>query len=90
LNIPKISKPTSVFIVIGDCFLSFAIANLGVNYDRMELGALFPILINPIISVAAFMLFIFIDWGFPEIRFWSFAITLIFILAWGIYIRSGI
>ena len=87
MTLPKLTKPASIGIILGSGLIAWTIANIGLDYDRMELGALLPLFVPPIITAGAFILFLVLDWAFPKIRFLLVLILVIIILWNSIQIR---
>ena len=74
-------------ILIISGITSWLIANVGINYDTMELGALLPIFIPPVITAISLVLFLLLDWIFPKIRFWLILLLVLSNLFFSIDIR---
>ena len=70
-----ISRPWALFIIGMAAVISYMAANIGVDLDRLELGALFNMFGPPILGVAALVLFFVIDCVFPQARL---GITIVF------------
>ena len=70
-----ISRPLALFIIVMSAVFSYMAANIGVDLDRLELGALFNMFGPPILGVAALVLFFVIDCVFPQARL---GITIVF------------
>jgi len=83
----KLSKLRAVGLVILSGFVSWIIANIGINYDRMELGALAPTVVLPVLIAVACLLFIILDWIFSRFRIWILMVTIVAILFLGIQMR---
>jgi hypothetical protein len=83
----KLSKLSAVIIILLAGIVSWIIANAGVDYDRMELGALAPVIILPIQIAFFCVLFLIIDWlsGISRIRIMLTIVVIILIL--GIQLR---
>jgi hypothetical protein len=87
LEKPKISKATSIFVLLGTIVSSWLIANIGVNYDRMELGALANAFIPPMLGVSSIIIFLLVDWIAPKTRLVTTVILTIINIAIAIDIR---
>jgi hypothetical protein len=83
-----ISRQWALFIIIMAAILSYMAANIGVDLDKLELGALFNMFGPPIMGVAALVLFFVIDWVFPQARLGiTIAIAFLLVIA-GFMIRA--
>jgi hypothetical protein len=87
LNFSKISKFGSISAIILSVIISWLIANVAVNYNRIELSALINFLFPQIIGGATLIVFLLIDWGFPKARFWTKIIFVVINIIIGVQIR---
>lgn len=70
-------KINAVLIVAASVVVACLIANIGVDYNRMELGALVNLFGPPIVGVISILVFALLNWAFPKVRV---ATTVIFCL----------
>lgn len=83
----NISKPISISAIIISVIISWLIANVAVNYDTMELGALINFLFPQILGAATLIVFLLIDWAFPPARLLRTIILVLINIIIGIQIR---
>lgn len=77
-------KSNAILITIVSAMASWLIANIGVDYDRIELGALMNMFVPVTIGAISVVLFALLDWALPRGRI---AMTIIFCV---INLLSGI
>jgi hypothetical protein len=84
----SLTKISSILLIIGATLISWVIANTGINYDRMELGALANIFIPLVAGALILILFLLVDWIVPEARNWATIFFVAAIIICGLAIRS--
>ena len=83
----KLSKEVAVAIVSITGIVSFCIGNIGLDHDKMGLGALANFIVLPILLSTALVIFILIDWALPKYRF-GVLIGVVLLMIWlGIQLR---
>jgi hypothetical protein len=68
LTNPVLTKSGSITAILISVVISWLIANVAVDHDRMELGAMLVLGVPPIIGTVSLLLFLLIDWGLPQTR----------------------
>ena len=83
----KVSKITAITIALITEIISFCIGNIGLDYDKMELGALANMIVLPILLATTLLLFALIDWAKPKYRLGLLVGTILVMLWLGIQLR---
>ena len=83
-----ISQPLALFIIIFAAILSHLAANVGIDLDKLELGALFNAFGPAALGVVAVVVFLLIDWIFPRARLVLTIVIAILLIMAGFMIRA--
>lgn len=81
-------KNTSLMIIAGAVAASWIIANVGIDHDRLELGAMINAFGPVIIGGITLIVFALVDWAIPKARLWTTIIFVLVNLYFGIDIRA--
>jgi hypothetical protein len=82
-----ISKTYGFALILTSFLIAWFIANVGVNYDRMELGALANLFVPPVCGFASLFLFAVVDYFYKKPRLIIVILLILFNLYVGITIR---
>ncbi len=86
----KESKSIAVLALLGSGLASWLIANLGAPYDKMELGGLLVIFGPLFVTLVTLLLFYFIDWILPRIRWVSAVLLMAVNIVYSLQLRNEI
>ena len=83
----QLDRIAAILIIILSSIMSYFIGVIGVDSSRMGLGGLIPMVILPALILAVLILFLVVDFIVPKIRTWSTFISILLLIALGIWIR---
>ncbi|HYV93926.1 MAG TPA: hypothetical protein VE978_19265 [Chitinophagales bacterium] len=82
----KISKASGFVGILASALIAWSIANVGVDYNKMELGALAPLYIPAVFGIGTLIFFAIVDFFIEKPR----TIIVVLLMSLNIYIGMTI